>query len=164
MRTKKIPQEVKSRLSYNPSTGEFVWVAENKMHPRLTGKPAGTIRDGYVVIKIGGSAFRGHRIAWYMMTGEQPKIIDHINGITTDNRFENLRNVGFSENAKNHGKEKGPSGLPVGVRILPSGRYQARITCDKKVHYLGTFNSILEAKKALSVAKTNLFGEFARAA
>lgn len=164
MRTKKIPQDVKSRLSYNPLSGDFVWIAENKRHPRLKGQPAGAIRDGYLVIKIGGSAFRGHRIAWYIMTGEQPKIIDHINGITTDNRFENLRNVGFSENAKNHGRKKGPSGLPVGVRTLPSGRYQARITCDKKIHYLGTFKSILEAKNAVSIAKINLFGKFSRAA
>lgn len=164
VRTKNIPQEVHDRLSYDALSGEFIWIAENKMHPRLTGKPAGTIRDGYVIIKIGGSPFRGHRIAWYMMTGEQPKVIDHINGITTDNRFENLRNVGFSENAKNHGKEMGPKGLPVGVRELPSGRYQARITCDKMVHSLGTFTSISEAKKAISIARTKLFGEFARVA
>jgi hypothetical protein len=32
-----------------------------------------------------------HRIVWKMFNGDEPDFIDHINGVRSDNRIENLR-------------------------------------------------------------------------
>ena len=125
-------------------------------------KQAGFVRDGYVVIKINGSAFRAHRLAWFLSYNDQPHTIDHINGDKQDNRLSNLRNVSASENAKNHGKSRNNSGLPCGVREMPYGKYQSRITCNKKVFYLGIFDSICDAETAYLIKRKELFGEYCR--
>lgn len=155
MITKSIPDCVKGRIVYDPEKGTFIWKYKNKMHPKLYGKNAGTIRDGYLVIKINGSAFRAHRIALFLMTGEQPAMIDHINGNKSDNRFSNLRACNNMQNTQNHLKKINKSGLPAGVRNNPSGRYSARITVNKKVRAIGTFDTIEEAENAyLDARKT----------
>ena len=93
---------IRSILSYNPETGEFVW----KMHsrrPDLIGKRAGSpTNTGYWAIAINNQKKLAHRLAWLYMTGELPSAhIDHINGNKTDNRFKNLREVSRFGNLQN---------------------------------------------------------------
>ena len=159
---KTIPNEARERISYNPETGAFVWCKENNFHKRLTGKPAGTIREGYLVIKLNNIGYFAHRIAWFLMTGEQPNVIDHINGDKLDNRFCNIRNVDFSANAKNHGKKINGPGLPCGVRKLPSGRFQARLKCDNKLVSIGTFATVEEAEQAYKNERAIKFKQYNR--
>lgn len=43
-----------------------------------------------------------HRLIWKVVTGQEPRgLVDHINGVRDDNRFENLRDVSPSVNAVN---------------------------------------------------------------
>ncbi len=56
----------------------------------------------YINIGIDNKEYRIHRVIWLMTTGMWPKHqIDHINGIGTDNRWDNLRDVSGSENKRN---------------------------------------------------------------
>lgn len=157
-----VPLKVLDRIAYDPVNGTFLWTYDNKSHPRLNGTFAGTERDGYLIIKIDGVAHRAHRIAWVIMTGQQPDIIDHIDGCGLNNRFSNIRNTTQLGNCKNHDKGKNGSGLPCGVRAMPNGRYQARITCDHKVIYLGTYESVDEASAEYLKARKRLFKQFNR--
>lgn len=159
---KKIPNEAKERLSYNPESGVFIWVKENKHHPRLTGCEAGSEIDGYLCIKLNGIAYKAHRLAWFFVTGEQPVMIDHKNGNGLDNRFSNLRKCNNSGNAKNHGRKINGSGLPCGVRSMPSGRYQSRVICDGKTYYLGTYKTAQEAEIMYKAKRAILFKEYNR--
>jgi len=161
---KLIPECVKDRLIYNKETGEFIWSYDNPAHPRLNGTIAGAESEGYRVIKINGSAFRSHRLAWFIVTGEQPNVIDHINGNGLDNRFCNLRNTTHDKNMLNHSKTTNKSGLPCGVREISKGRFQARLTYQREMHYLGVYDTPDEAYSKVSELKNKLFGEFARAA
>ena len=159
-----VPDIVNERLSYNQETGDFLWKYKNKSHPRLYGRSAGAIIDGYLRIKINSIAYPAHRIAWFMVTNQQPKIIDHINGNKLDNRFSNLRSVTFSQNAKNHGKSKNGSNLPCGVRLTAYGKYVSRITLNKRQITIGTYDDVSSAENAYIDKRNSLYGEYSRGA
>mgnify|MGYP006935474549 FL=1 len=163
----KLINEIKARLRYEPETGKCFWIAENIHHPRLTGKEAGSVRkrargDRHY-IKIDGYPVPRARVAFVLMTGKFPKIADHINGDTLDDRWTNLRDVTHTQNTWNSAKTKPNkrSGLPKGIRQL-GNRFQARIAVNGATMYLGTFGSIDEAAKAYASAEQQLRGEFAR--
>lgn len=129
--------------TYNPETGEitspngYIIKGKNTM--------------GYIQVNttynnkiIGVNA---HQFAWYYETGEIPNIIDHINRIKDDNRFENLRNVGYYENAYNRGTTKGYRYCPLRKKVYSS------ITVKGNHIWLGYFETEQEALKAYLDAK-----------
>lgn len=77
--------------------------------------------------------------------------IDHINHDGLDNRKCNLRIVTHSLNAMNQYNDDN------GIKLVPSGNYQATIMVNGKSIYLGTFSSFQEAKEARINYETNLF-------
>lgn len=158
-----IPEEASQRLIYNPKTGCLTWVKENKYHPGLIGCLAGSVGSGgYWVIKMDGFSFRAHRVAWFLMTGNQPNVIDHINGNILDNRFCNLRSCTQADNVRSHGKVINGSGLPCGVRLLPSGMYQARISFEGHLISLGTYVKPEDAESKYKKERDLLFKQYSR--
>lgn len=126
---------------------------------RIAGEVAGhTNEQGYIVIETGGKTVAAHRIVWLMHHGRWPLgEIDHLNGIRDDNRIENLRDVGRRTNTENRRKASSRSATgELGVSMLPSGRYRARIRSVGHLHELGIFDSIDDAKKAYVSAKRRL--------
>ena len=85
---------------------------------------------------------------------ETSKVVDHINRNKTDNNALNLRMVTRSQNAKNTGKK------PKGVYQIGS-KWEARVTLNQKVFYLGLYLTKKEARNAYLKKATELFGEFA---
>jgi len=55
-------------------------------------------REGYTEFHFRGKKYLAHRAIWFLQTGDWPEEIDHINGIRSDNRWENLQIVTRSEN------------------------------------------------------------------
>ena len=136
-------------LSYDPATGIFRWKFSNRR--AKSGKICGSIhkRTGYVEIYVEFKNYLAHRLAWLYMTGAWPQAqIDHINGMRSDNRFDNLRDVPPRANSQNR---FGISGT------TPSGSgYKAQIGVCGKTIYLGTFNTEEEASGAYLEAKKRL--------
>lgn len=140
---------VKNLLDYNKDSGELSWKC---------GKKAGFISEhGYSRVVINNQTYMAHRIAWLMHTGENPKgSIDHINGIKSDNRIENLRDVSNSVNQQNkrssHGKTK--TGV-LGVTFYENRKkpYMAMINVKGKNKYLGFFETKEQASSAYWEAK-----------
>ena len=102
-----------STYRYDAATGKLINRKWNREYP-------GVIKEnGYVRITV---FFRGerlqiwkHRLVYFLVHRRFPKEIDHLNGIKTDNRIENLREVNRSENELNKPRrwKKNPdSGLP----------------------------------------------------
>lgn len=89
------------------------------------------------------------------------KVTDHINCNTLDNRRSNLREATASQNGANRRPWRK---LPKGVYLEKSGKWRAQIKALHKVHYLGLFNTMDEAKAAYDKAASELHGEFARLA
>jgi hypothetical protein len=78
-------------------------------------------------------------------------VVDHINGNTLDNRKSNLRIVTQLENCQNRTKlnKNNISGIP----CASIKKYGATVIIDKERKFLGTFNTIDEAKNAIEKAK-----------
>jgi hypothetical protein len=84
--------------------------------------------------------------------------IDHINGNKLDNRRENLRVVNASVNEQNK-KPYGESRLK-GVHFNKhAGKWQSKITKDKKQIHLGYFDSSEDAARMYNFWALDLYGE-----
>lgn len=150
-------------MTYNPDTGIAYWKKKQKItkkedlifNVRFAGKPVGSIdKKGYIVTKINNLSYRVHKLIFFLYHGTDPDCIDHINGITSDNRIINLRSVSHSENQRNRNvKIRSKSGI---VGVVYSDKYKnwnASITVHRKRLHLGTFNNIAEAKAARVLAE-----------
>ena len=111
------------------------------------GKRAGTLTShGYRRVKLGDSFIYEHRIIWEMLFGKIPEgmCIDHINGITSDNRIHNLRCVTRGDNQRNMRlSEKSKTGV-IGV-CFTSKRIESYITYKGKRKGLYAGQDLFEA-------------------
>ena len=107
------------------------------------GTEAGTLKNGYLSVELDRQQMRVHRVIWKMETGEEPNVIDHINGDKMDNRMENLRNVTHQINS---GNRHTPTLYPVGV-AKNGNRYTARLQTGYKCRSLGTFDTPEQARQ-----------------
>lgn len=89
------------------------------------------------------------------MTGAWPTHeIDHINGKRTDNRTVNLRDVPRLVNQQNVRRAHRDSKLGVlGVTPDRRGGFRAQITINKRLHFIGYFDTIEEAHSAYVAKK-----------
>lgn len=162
---------VRELLDYDANTGILIWKSRspkhfmhlgergryyaNRFNSKFANKEAFTSKHdfGYKQGKIYGTVYKSHRIIWLWMTGEWPKVIDHINGITGDNRWCNLRNVSLQENSKNISKPKTNTTGHVNIRSK-KGRstFEVQIKINNRSKQVGTFKTIDEAIKARDMA------------
>ena len=152
---------VRGLLTYDQDTGEFKW---------LGGKRAGTnacrpSRDGYLVISIDGDTWGAHRLAWLYVCGVwQTGDIDHINGIKTDNRIANLRDVPRHINTHNARRVHPKNKLGIAGVSLSRNKYRAFIRVNYKLRHLGVFDTPEEAQAAYLEAKRAVLPDFSLAA
>lgn len=116
-------------------------------------------KQGYAVANINGTVTKMNR---YVLGIDKcnGKIVDHANGDQLDNRKSNLRFASRTENARNRKPSKN-SPYP-GVREKSNGKYSARITANWKEIYIGTFDTLEEAKGARIHAEEKYHGDFAQ--
>ena len=112
-------------------------------------------RDGYIYIGYKSRKTSAQRLAWVMTYGCWPKgHIDHINGIKTDNRLCNLRDVTLSENQQNRfGPQKNNKSGFLGVGLYKNGKFVASLRVNGKRVYKKAFKTAEEAYIAYLKAK-----------
>lgn len=159
-----LAERVRELLDYNPSTGEFTWKIPHGRSGagQLAGSPNG---EGYIGIKIDGKLYAAHRLAWLHVTGSFPRhLVDHINGIRTDNRFANLRQATNSQNQANAKRPvTNTSGFKGVSFIKRANKWQASIRFEGRQISLGRHRTPEAAHQAYLDAATRYHGEFARA-
>ena len=94
-------------------------------------------------------------MVWFLHYGEWPEeCIDHINGVRSDNRVENLRSVSKRVNIKNSKIRSDNSTGVTGVSFDKSrGRYTASLRVNGVDLRLGRFKTIEEAVVAVKAAR-----------
>lgn len=165
LRAKPIPiEEIRCVLDYDPETGLFRNIVRRASH-----SPAGAVAGhtntlGYVVINHAGKLYHAHRLAWAFVHGVMPTgmLIDHVNGIRSDNRIANLRLCDQAQNMANcRGHKDNP--LPKGVKAAPHNKskpFRASIMVRGKSHSLGYFKTQEDAAEAYRAAAVRLNGIF----
>lgn len=162
------PELVRKLLRYEPETGKLFWnyrplnlFAQKANYitwnTRWAGKEAFTSinRHGYRQGRIFKRVTQAHRVIWAIVTGRWPsEQIDHINGIRTDNRLGNLREVSSSENSKNKCQRSNNTSGVTGVSWSHDKRkWLADIRVNKKQIYIGRFDNFDDAVAARKEAE-----------
>ncbi|OJH45189.1 HNH endonuclease signature motif containing protein [Paracoccus sp. SM22M-07] len=157
-------ERLRQRLSYDAETGKFTWLAhsgdltpnQQTWNKCWAGKPAFTYtsKSGYHSGNFDGKLLYAHRVAWAIVYGCWPEAdIDHINGVRSDNRIINLRDVSRTENLKNKRAKPGTSTGHTGVTFYRRDQvYVAQARSGGKNHYLGRFKRLDDAIAARAEA------------
>lgn len=178
---KRITQkDLKLYLRYHKTTGNFIWRKRtpemfnngqknskeqncNIWNARFAGKVAGCKDlDGYILISINRIKYKAHRLAFLYVTGELPKNdIDHLNQITFDNSWKNLRNATRTFNNANMKKRKDNSSGYKGISWSKlREKWEVYGNINKQRKRIGMFVKLNEAIKARKKWAQENFGEY----
>lgn len=142
-------QQLREHLHYNPDTGAFTRLVKTSNRSVVGSVSGGYGANGYYRVSVLGRRYFAHRLAWFYMTGEWPKEIDHINCVRDDNRFCNIRDASRRENCVNtRVKASNTSGFKNVSFSRQKGKWMSRARIDGKRINLGLFETPEEAYEA----------------
>lgn len=142
----------------------------NNWNKKYAGKEAffSVNADGYLYGRIFRRQYMAHRVIWAMSNGVWPRNqIDHIDGVRSNNRLLNLRDVTHTENNKNRGiTNRNTSGI-VGVSWnIRKEKWVAYITVSGTFISLGYHSEkhVAEAARKAAEVKYGFHENHGRAA
>lgn len=167
---------LKECLDYDEITGNFTWKLRPEHHFKTYGtfkqvntqrayKKAGFISEsGYLMIGVDRIHYRAHRLAWKIITGNDPLFeIDHYDLNRSNCAFSNLREAERKQNARNriHYKNNklGIKGVSFNKKYK---KFQVEIMKDRVKYNLGYYDNKEDAGNAYSTACKKLHGNFSR--
>jgi len=153
---------IKNCIDYNPDTGVFVWKISCSARSFKGQRIGWRTKAGYLRVQLNHHRYLLHRLAWFFVYGEFPTgELDHINGITDDNRIINLRLANRSQQCSNQKKSVVNTTGFKGVSRR-RGRFLAQIQYEKQHYYIGDYDTPEEAHAAYCKKADELHGEFSR--
>jgi hypothetical protein len=154
-------EKLQEWLRYDPLTGLFHWVKKPNRNTRIGDRAGWVHKDSkseglaYIYLQCEKQIMLGHHAAFLLVTGRCPNSeVDHQNGIGTDNRWENLREVTHAANGRNQRLNSANTSGTMGVDFhAASGRWRARIIYNQHEKHLGLFSTRDEATAARKAAE-----------
>lgn len=152
-------ERLRELFAYDPETGLISRLVSAGRSSKLTSP--GTLSDrGYLIIRADKKNLKAHRLAWAIHHGAWPQNhLDHINGVKTDNRLVNLRDVTIAGNMQNQRCAQASNkscGLLGASWSKSAGAWQAQIQVNGKNIHLGIFATPEEAHAAYVLKKREL--------
>lgn len=149
-------------FAYDPSTGEFTWKIRPSARVRQGDKAGCVGTDGYLKLRYGRRTYEGQRVAWYLVHGELPEMVDHKDGNPTNNALHNLRAVSRYENAYNSKLSVNNTSGVKGVTWDKScGKWLARVSVAGRRYKVGHYSDLEYAKQAVKQFRAERHGEYA---
>ena len=151
---------VTEHLNYDAETGVLTWRISGK--GRRKGRPAGSLHKATGFIDIGwfGEVYRAHRLAWLIMTGEEPEHeVGHLNGNLSDNRWANLVADHSATARRQRSSKKAPASCPYkGVSRSREGRWRTQLMVNAVPMWLGDYSTAEEAARVYDAKVRELVG------
>ncbi len=143
--------------------GDLYRKVKTNVGQRIGQRIGWTDKDGYRRHEVNGVSTGVHRTIFFLHHGYVPKVLDHINGVRSDNRIENLREATLSQNQHNTKLRKDST---TGVKNVTyeRGLYRVRITVNKRVIDLGRYADLELAEFIADEAREKYHGEYTRRA
>jgi hypothetical protein len=158
-------------FNYDPGSGELTWKhrpdhhfkdeqlgsswVANLVNSRFAGRPAFSVNThGHLRGGLNGQRVYAHRIIWKIVHGDEPRIIDHIDGNPLNNRITNLRSVTHRENSQNMKMNRSNSTGVTGVYRHAKGGFNSRISDPSGVtrtKYFRDFDDAVEWRAAREI-------------
>jgi hypothetical protein len=157
-----LTQEEAHRL-FEYRDGMLFW----KVRPKNSRKPKGDMEagtasgHGYKKVTVNQKRFYVHQLVFLMQHGYIPKLIDHIDGQTDNNKVENLREATKAQNSHNSKMRKNLSGHRGVVWVKHCKKWEARLVFNKKPMYFGLHEDFEFACLVADEARRLYHGEFA---
>ena len=163
-----LPPDIARRIfQYDPASGVLSWRERAEgfgsealmaaWNRRFANRPAGAVNHaGYLQVRYADRDYLVHRVIWSMEYGCEPKHqLDHIDGDSTNNRLENLRDVPHFENCRNASlrsdNTSGTTGISWSKRWK---RWVVRLHILGKAKTIGSFREFDDAVIARDAAYT----------
>lgn len=136
-------EELHRLFRYDRETGKLYWKISNTNGIKVGDEAGCLLPQGYIRVKIQRKSYLIHRIIYKMCHKvESPTYLDHINEIKSDNRLENLREIGHGHNVRRSANGKG-----IYVEHGQKKKYRAMLEINGKKHYIGRFYTYEEARQ-----------------
>jgi hypothetical protein len=162
MKAKELPpvELLKELFDYDPLTGLLRWKKRTAQRIKVGAVAGCRSTGGYVTIAINGRKYQAHRICWAIYYNEQltpDEEIDHIYGITDDNRISELRKSNRQDQGYNTKQYKNNTSGHRGVFWnTKRPAWVAYVTINYKQVVLGRFKTKEEAIEARIKAEKDL--------
>jgi len=142
--------------------GNLYW--KYHKYKKLIGKKAGFLyKDGYIGVGLNKKQYKVHRIIYELHYGNCPEFIDHINGIKSDNRIQNLREATRSQNSYNQKLNKNnKSGIKNVYWNKNEKKWIVEISSKNKIVFHKLFNDLELAELVAIEARNKYHGKFAK--
>jgi hypothetical protein len=164
-------------FSYDPETGVIRWRTRPEEHfpsaadaAAWNTQNAGTVAfaspdaSGYcrAEVRYEGRRLRltAGRVAFVIHHGSSPRIVDHVDGDTTNNRIDNLRAASDAENMWNRRRGKDRGGVPRGAYPGRNRRWYAQANQHNRKVYLGVYDTMWQAHDAYCAFVRRERGDF----
>ena len=169
-------RKMKSKNKFRMKDGDCVMIVEHKgeKHEVIIDRKNHKKIKGYKwrLDKVGKRGFyvigyvtkmNNTRLHRFLLNAPKDMQVDHINGITLDNRESNLRLCTSKENRCNNKKHKNnTSGFKGVCYHKRDNKWHSQITMNMKKIHLGYFTDKIEAAKVYNDAAIKYHREFAR--
>ena len=167
-------ERLKELFDYPPEVGDLVWRVDRGGRAKV-GMVAGCVSNlmcsqrganpkFYRLIRVDYKKFLAHRLIYIYMTGSCPEFLDHRDGNSLNNRFENLRPATSRENSFN---SKIPKSNTSGIKGVYFNKRMKKWVCAIKgldgKRIFKFYDTLEEAKIRMPILRREVHGEeFAR--
>ena len=129
---------------FDYKNGKLFWKCPTNPKKTPAGSLAGTVsKRGYIHVQYNRKIYKAHQLVYLMHTGTMCKLLDHVNGVLTDNRVENLRPASVMQNQRNAGIRKdNTSGVKNVSWHSRAKKWGVQLSIAGKIKHFGYFDDL----------------------